>query len=179
MISLAVKILFLAILTLGAALAASAQTDASSALPGRDNRRREEEAKTIKDMLAKQQALRDKKDHAEMLKRGEQALQIASQLEKSFEQNEQLSPQDKTKLESLEKLVTKIRNELGGDDVDEEDETKTVKPSSLKEAFNFLQSTTVKLVDELKKTSRFSISALAIQSSNTVIKLARFLRLRQ
>jgi hypothetical protein len=34
-------------------------------------------------------------------------------------------------------------------------------------------------VDELKKTTRFSISAIAIQSSNTVLKLVRFLRLRK
>jgi hypothetical protein len=35
----------------------------------------------------------------------------------------------------------------------------------------------VGLFDELKKTTRFTISAAAIQSANAVVKLARFLRI--
>jgi hypothetical protein len=53
------------------------------------------------------------------------------------------------------------------------------RPSTIEEAFRYLQSTTVKLVDELKKTTRFSISVIAIQSSNNVLKVIKFLRLRK
>ena len=53
------------------------------------------------------------------------------------------------------------------------------KPSNLEEGFKYLQSTTTKLVDELKKTTRFSISVVAIQTSNNVLKLVRFLRLKK
>ena len=141
---------------------------------------RTDEPKTIKEMLTKQRLIREKKDHEEMLRRGEEALRLSQQLEKAFEQNNQISRYDKEKLDALEKIVTKIRKELGGDDDGEDAPAeKAEKPSTLKEAFHFLQDTTVKLVDELKKTSRFSISAVAIQSSNTVIKLVRFLRLRK
>jgi len=35
------------------------------------------------------------------------------------------------------------------------------------------------LVDELKKTSRYTVSVIAIQSSNSVLRLVRFLRLRR
>ncbi len=153
--------------------------DASDPFPNGRERPRDEQIKTIKDLLAKQVAERDKKDHADMLKRGEEALAISSQLEKSFETNNQLSPQDQKKLASLEKIVLKIRNELGGDDDGEEDTNgQADKPSTLKEAFGILRSTTIMLAAELKKTSRFSISAVAIQTSNSVIKTVRFLRLR-
>ena len=162
------------------ASSASAQTDNLPGLfPGRDGRTPEETQK-INEMLVKQQAERDKKEHEELLKRGAEALELSNQLEKSFETNKSLTRDDVRKLESLEKLVTKIRNGLGGDD-DKEDVQKEGSPGTLSfnDAFRYLQSTTVQLVDELKKTTRFSISAVAIQTSNTVIRLARLLRLRK
>ena len=137
----------------------------------------------LKEMLAKQKAEREKKDHDAMLARGDEALRLTKQLESSFAANKEISQQDKSRLESLEKVVAKIRKELGGEDGDGDAATlpsvEEPKPSNLEEAFQYLQSTTVKLVDELKKTTRFSISAVAIQSSNTVLKLVRFLRIRK
>jgi hypothetical protein len=120
-----------------------------------------------------------------MLDRGEEALRLASQLETAFEQNKNLTPQDRAKLQSLENVVEKIRNELGGGDdegIDDGNHMKPVdepKPSTLEEGFKYLHSTTLKLVDELKKTTRFTISAIAIQSSNSVLRLVKFLRLRK
>ena len=156
---------------------AAAQIDPPGLFP--ENDRRAEENRRIKEMLSKQQAEKDKRDHEELLKRGDEALSLSNQLEKSFETNNTLTADDKRKLESLEKLVVKIRNELGGDDDSEEVEKEAAKPSTLNEAFRYLQTTTVQLVDELKKTTRFSISAVAIQTSNSLIRLTRFLRLRK
>lgn len=152
---------------------ASAQID-DPLFPGRDGRRAEESLK-IKEMLARQKTERDKRDYEELLKRGAQALELSNQLQKSFENNKSLTSEDKKKLESLEKLATKIRNELGGSD--DESEGLQDKPAAFSDAFRFMQSTTAKLVGELKKTSRYSISVVAIESSNTLIRLTRFLRL--
>ncbi len=177
----------LAIVLFGGAVFAFSQPpltlpDAST----RSGRPREEERpRGYKEMLAKQRAEREKKDHEEMLERGEEALRIAKQLDTAFQLNKGFSSQDRARLESLEKVVTKIRKELGGDDDQQDDEASTMKradepkPSTIEEAFRYLQSTTVKLVDELKKTTRFSISVIAIQSSNNVLKLIKFLRLRK
>jgi len=158
--------------------------DASSRTPGRP--RSDDASINLKEMLARQKAERDKKDYDEMLKRGEEALRLAKQLENSYEQNRGFSSDDRARLESLEKVVTKIRKELGGDDDSESDERallqpveETPKPSTIEEGFKYLQSTTMKLVDELKKTTRFSISVVAIQTSNSVLKLVRFLRLKK
>jgi hypothetical protein len=138
----------------------------------------------LKEMLAKQRVIQAKKDHEEMLERGEEALKIAQDLEASFEKNKTLSASDRQRLQSLENMVEKIRKELGGEDFDGVDATPVKaedvpRPSSVEDAFKYLQSTTMKLVDELKKTTRFSISVIAIQTSNNVLKVVRFLRLRK
>lgn len=159
-----------------------AQPDASDSLPTR--RRPPDPSTSLKSMIAKQQADRDKRDHREMLERGEQALRLANQLGAAFDQNKKLSSEDKVRLESLQQVVEKIRKELGGDDDDDVEDIRNHavaedKPSTIEDAFKFLHSTTVRLVDELKKTTRFSISAIAIQSSNSVIKIVKFLRFRK
>ena len=156
--------------------------DASDSRPGRP--RRTDVPLGLKEMLAKQKAERDKKEHEELLERGDEALRLAKQLETSFATQKGFSSQDRERLESLEKVVSKIRKGLGGDDDDDREAnelqaSEEPKPSNIEEAFKYLQTTTMKLVDELKKTTRFSISAVAIQSSNTVLKLVRFLRLRK
>jgi hypothetical protein len=139
-------------------------------------------------MMARMRAERDKKEHQEMLDRGDEALKLANELEAAFAKNKNLSAEDRDRLESLESVVEKIRKELGGDDDDDIDIDSELtypkapneeRPSTMEEAFKFLHSTTVKLVDELKKTTRFSISAVAIQTSNSVLKIVKFLRLRK
>jgi hypothetical protein len=140
---------------------------------------------SVGEMVEKQRILRQKKEHQEMLRRGDEALKLSEELEESFNDGSGLSTEDLQKLEALEKVVGKIRDDLGGDDDDDE---KVLKDSSGPEnnarrdvvsAFKFLRDSTVKLVDELKKSSRFSISVAAVESSNAVIRIARFLRLKK
>jgi len=174
--------LLLAAIAVIGAVECYAQADASSAEPGRRTTREMDMPKGFHEMRAKQRLERERKEHEEMLARGEEALLLTKQLENSFAQSEQFTSQDRKNLESLEKLVSKIRKDLGGRDDDEEDAEATApeaKPSTLKEAFKYLQSSTVKLVDELKKTTQYSISAIAIQTSNSVLKIVRFLRFRK
>ena len=171
------------LLTLGlfAVLAAGSVSAQGQMDPfNRDPRReREEEAKVIKDMLAKQQSERDKKEHEELLKRAEDALEISDQLDKALQDGGQLDSAEEKKLVELEKVVKKIRDDLGGDDDEEaEKEAGAFGPKDLRDVFVALRKSTLQLVDEVKKTTRFSISAAAIQSSNTVLRLVRLLRFR-
>lgn len=150
--------------------AVNAQSDAS----GRNQNEKEEMPKGIQESLAKQRIERDKKDFAELLSRSEEALKISGELEKSYVQNNSFSSEDQKKLDRLEKVVKKIRNEIGGDD-DDEEET----PSSMLLALKNLQSNTLQLVEELKKTSRYSISVVAVESTNALLGLVKFLRFRK
>ncbi len=88
-----------------------------------------------------------------------------------------ISTDDQKKIDRLEKLAKKIRRELGANDSDDTEDDE--KPSSMREAFKTLQASTGKLVDELKKTTRYSISVVAVQSSNAFLKVIKFIRFRK
>lgn len=173
-----------ALLFVGTAAAQNAGND-DPLIPGRQ--RNDDQPKNVKEYLAKQRAEKLKKDHEELLKRGDEVIVLTDQLEQAFTRSNALSSADRTKLESLEKLVTKIRRGLGGDDDDESElpdeggvvATKEKEPGTLEEAFIALKERTTRLVDELKKTTRFTVSAVAIQTSNSVLKVVKFLRLRK
>ena len=154
-----------------AGTAVSAQVD-----PFNRDRQREEDAKIVKEMLAKAQSEREKKEHKELLDRADAALELSDELEKVFDQRHHVAADDK-RLVELEKVVKKIRDDLGGDEEDEDEADATDEgPKDVKDAFLALRKSTLQLVDEVKKTTRFSISVAAIRSSNSVLKLVRFLR---
>ncbi len=136
--------------------------------------------KTFAEMLEKLRIQKEKKEFDQMIARGEEVLKISTELENAYAQNGRLSDREFAKVETVEKLVKKIRTELGGDD-DDGDKDETSRPDEKRlspgDAIKSLRSTTVELFDQLKKTTRFTISAAAIQTSNAVIKIARFLRI--
>ncbi len=173
-------------------LASVAWVGASSSFAqGADNRgsiiprgeEKEDQPKSFKETLVKLRIYKEKKEFGEMLERGEEALKLSEELETAFAHNGRLNAQEINKLIAVEKLVKKIRNELGGDDDGWEDRkegssnSSRVSPMAQAEAVKSFRSTTLKLFEELKKTTRFSVSAAAIQTSNAVLRLARLLRI--
>lgn len=169
-----IRVGFLIALAFGAAVSINAQGVDASTRDGKPSN--EELPKNIRENLEKQRIEQEEKDYKELLKRGEEALKLSEDLGKSFTANNKLSSEDRKKLERLEKLVKKIRSDLGGDDDDaEEDEA----PATVSDALKFLQENTVKLVGELKKSTRHSISAVAIHSSNLLLRVVKFIRFGQ
>lgn len=159
------------------ALFASGQDTSGSILPKPSND--DDRPKSFKETLERLRIDREKKEYQEMLDRGTEVLKITEELEKAVDQNGRLSETEFAKVASVEKLVKKIRGELGGDDEEDDKEIRADAQKSRlspKEAIRSLHSATVALIDELKKTTRFSISAAAIQSSNAVLRVAKFLR---
>lgn len=159
---------FLSVTVIGA----NAQISASDT--GDNIPRKEDFPKGIKETLAKSRIDREKKDYEELLQNGEEAVKISESLEKSFAASATLSTEDQKKLDRLEKLAKKIRRELGADEIDDVDTVEN--PSSMREAFETLQLNTGKLVDALKKTTRYSVSVVAIQSSNAFLRIVKFIR---
>lgn len=132
----------------------------------------------LRETQKKMQIDQEKKDYDEMIDRSQQAIKISQDLSKAFEQQPSLTRSDLEKLDDLEKLVKKIRNELGGANSDDDgDDADDVSPRTVADGIKALQNLTGKMADELKKTTRFGISAVAIQSSNSVLKIVRFLKL--
>jgi hypothetical protein len=161
--------MLLATATVGTVCAQSDATTRSGAPP------KEDLPTGIQESLAKQRIEREKKDYAELLARAEEAVKLSNELEKSFAQNNLISSTDQKKLDRLEKLAKKIRSELGGDDDDKSAELDN-KSLSIVNALETLRDNTVKLVDELRKTTRYSVSVVAVESSNLLLKVVRFLR---
>ena len=168
------NLLFTMFLVLAATVFVHAQGSDASTRNGHPSN--EELPKGVLESLAKQRIDREKKDFDEMLERGEEVLKITAQLEKSFAEKNQFSAEDRKKLERLEKVVKKIRNEMGGGG-DGDDET-AAQPLSTADALESLKNGTTNLLDELKKTSRYSVSVIAVQTSNTLLKVVQFLRFR-
>lgn len=164
------QFIFSSAIIIFASVFVNAQIDASTP-SGKP--KQEDLPKSVKETLKKYEIERNKKDHEKMLENGEEAVRLSEELATSFERTNQFSSKDAEKLERIEKLVKKIRNELGADDAEEKDEAK---PSTMESAIKILRKTTVGLLDELKKTTRYSISVVAIQSSNSLLDIVRFLR---
>lgn len=134
--------------------------------------------KSFRETLEKLRIEKEKKDYDQMLERGEEALRISENLERAYTINGRLTEREMAQLAAVEKLVKKIRSGLGGgDDEDDNDKPRVNQPMPPQEAVKSFRTTTLRLFDELKKTSRFTISTAAIQTSNAVLKLARFLRI--
>lgn len=133
--------------------------------------------KNFKETLEKLRIQKEKKDFAEMLERGEEALKLTEEVEKAYDRAGRLDQNEITKLAAVEKLVKKIRSELGGDDDDGDEENVQTRVPEKESIIKSFRSTAVKLLDELKKSSRFTVSAAAIQASNAVLKITRILRI--
>lgn len=127
------------------------------------------------EMLVKQCIKNQQKEYNELLSNGEEAAKLSAELVQSFDKSPAMGAQDQKKLERVEKLFKKIRNSLGAEE-DTDIATEDDKPMTVKAAFVALSERATSLVAELKKTTRHSVSVIAIQSSNAVIKLVKFIR---
>ena len=177
--------IFFALLLGGASISFAQNADNSTPIRPRPGSRCAQE-QYLCEQLDKLRIEQDKKEFQAMISRGDEAVRISEELEKAAATNPQLDQKDRAKLESLEKIVKKIRSELGGDD-DESDANEGSDPSAdssaeskppkdVVSAIKSLKDSTVKLVSELKKTTRFTISAAAINTSNSVLRLTRILK---
>src|SRR5262249_22478976 len=81
-----------------------------------------ENSRGLKDQIVKMKIEREKNDFQAMLDRGEEAARLGGQIERSFESRGSLTDDDRQKIDDVEKLVKKIRSELGGSDDGDESE---------------------------------------------------------
>ncbi|MEJ7623044.1 MAG: hypothetical protein WKF34_03545 [Pyrinomonadaceae bacterium] len=177
LVSIAKVSLLALIFGFGAVFSCAQNADNRTPMPGRGEAE-DDRPKSFRETLEKLRIEREKKEFDQMIERGGEVLKISEDLEKAYVKNGRLTEREMSKLATVENLVKKIRGELGGDGDDDDKPNLTDVPLPSEQAVKSFRSTIIKLFDELKKTSRFSISAAAIQSSNAAIKIVRFLRLK-
>ncbi|MEZ5307003.1 MAG: hypothetical protein R2684_07655 [Pyrinomonadaceae bacterium] len=170
-------IIVFAVIVLATPLVASAQIEEQcpqletiSPRPRRGN-----EQTGLREQIIKLCIKEIKKDHEELVENTEKLALLTAEIKEAFDNDSQtLTAENKKRIEKAQDLIKKVRSELKAEDDDEEAEES--KPASVGEAVSSLNDTSQKLLEEVKKTTRHSISIVAIETSNAVMRIVRFLR---
>ena len=171
--------LFAVILLFTGFLCVHAQGAEASSRSGQPDPRHQDLPEAFKENLARLRIKNEEKNYQELVQRGEEAAKLGEELSKSWETDQKFSPEDEKKIARLEKLVKKIRTELGAEGEGEDPDLKEFeKPSTFQKVVKNIREDTANLLSEIKKIGRHSVSVVAIESSNTLLKLVRFLRFK-
>jgi len=125
------------------------------------------------EMRARNVMKAEKKEYDENLGRAREAAQLASQLVEVYAAKKVFSSDDSKKLERLEKLTKKIRNEAGGSETDPD--VKDI-PSPMDAAVKRLAELADDLRKLVEKTPRHVISASVIDQANSLLGLIQHVR---
>jgi dynactin complex subunit len=153
-------------------------SDGQSPILPAEGSTQESRPKSIEENLEKFRIERENKEFREMIRRGEDSLKAADELASRLESRGRFTEQDKKELNQLEKNLKRIRSDLGGtDDKLDEEERELLQSGDAIELTKKLRERTADLLEELKRTTRFTISAGAIETANAALRVLRFMRL--
>lgn len=169
---------FIALFFFAAGTFAQNNDPTSPILPGEGPTPADSRPKSIQENLEKYRIERENKEFREMIRRGEESVKTADDIAARLARSNSLSERDKKDLSQLEKNLKRIRSDLGGsDDKSENDEIETLQTRNALDLIKKLRDRTSDLLSELKKTTRFTISAGAIETANAALRVLRFVRL--
>ena len=127
------------------------------------------------EMRAKMILKEEKKRYEENLDRAREVSELATQLSESFTKNQSFNSEDGKKLERLEKLTKRIRNEAGGSDSEPDPDLKDI-CATTRNTVKHLAEMAEELHKMVDKTPRNVISAAVIDQANRVIGVTQHLR---
>ena len=113
------------------------------------------------------------KDHEQNLDRAKEIGELAKQLQVSLTEKSSIDRESLKKLDRLEKLTKKIRNESGGED----EEVKIIdRPTTITGAVNQIADSAESLSKAVQDTPRQVVSASVIGKANVLLELIKLLR---
>ena len=113
------------------------------------------------------------KDHEENIDRAKEIGDLAKQLQANLKDKTSIDRDSLKKLERLEKLTKKIRNESGGED----EEVKIVdRPTTLAGAVDQVAESAEALSKAVQDTPRQVVSASVIGKANVLLELIKMVR---
>jgi hypothetical protein len=127
------------------------------------------------EMRAKLIIKEEKKRYDEHVERAREVFQLADQVNKSFETRKEFSSDDQKKLERMEKLTKRIRNDAGGSESDNNVDVKDIPPAMvdlIKKAADWADQ----LKELVEKTPRQVVSAAVIDQANKLLGLVQHIR---
>ena len=116
---------------------------------------------------------KEKKEYEEHVERAQEARDLAAELQKTYEIARSFNAADYKKLERLEKLTRRVRNEVGGSQTDADPKEL---PRTHDEAVRLLADMAKELCDEVEKTPRRVVSTSIINQANKLIALIQYVR---
>jgi hypothetical protein len=127
------------------------------------------------EMRAKAAIKEEKKRYDEHVERAREVFQLANQVSKSFETRKEFSSEDQKKLERMEKLTKRIRNDAGGSDSDNDVDIKDI-PSAMVDLIKKAADWADQLKELVEKTPRQVVSAAVIDQANKLLGLVQHIR---
>ena len=115
----------------------------------------------------------EKKAYEEHVARAKEASELAAELKTSFAVSNTFNAADQKKLERLEKLTKRIRNDVGGSEMDADPKDL---PNTVSDAVTALADMAKELYDEVEKTPRRVVSAPLIEQANKLLSVIQFVR---
>src|SRR5690349_10717256 len=108
----------------------------------------------------------EKKAYEEHVARAKEASDLAAELKTSYGASNSFNAADEKKLERLEKLTKRIRNDVGGSEMDADPKDM---PNTFGDAVCALADMAKGLYDEVEKTPRHVVSASLIEQANKLL----------
>lgn len=127
------------------------------------------------EMRAKLIIKEEKKRYDENLARAREVSGIASQLRHSYEAHKAFGSDDAKRLERLEKLTKRIRNEAGGSESEADADVRDISPD-MPDTLKKLAEIAEELQKMVEKTPRQVVSAAVIDQANKLIGLVQHVR---
>jgi hypothetical protein len=125
------------------------------------------------EMRAKRAIKMAEKDHEENLERAREIAELGKQLQINLKDKTAIDRESAKKLDRLEKLTKKIRNEAGGED----EEVKIVdRPTDISGAAKQIADGAESLSKEVQDTPRQVVSSSGIGKANVLLELIKLLR---
>src|SRR5690349_20551559 len=115
----------------------------------------------------------EEKAYEEHVARAKEANELAGELKTSYAASNTFNAADEKKLERLEKLTRRIRNDVGGSEMDADPKNL---PNTVGDAINALADMAKELYEEVEKTPRRVVSAPLIEQANKLLAVIQFVR---
>ncbi|MBD0325267.1 MAG: hypothetical protein ICV68_02490 [Pyrinomonadaceae bacterium] len=127
----------------------------------------------MEEMIARRDIKVAEKERRENLERAREAAQLGNEIHNAFTKNQTLGRTELKKLERLEKLTRRIREEAGGSSGDVTIENP---PQEMKAALGKLAELSEEMRKGVEKTPRQVVSAFVIERTNEVLEIIRYVR---
>jgi hypothetical protein len=127
----------------------------------------------MEEMRTRQALKAEEKEYNENLARAREASELGTQVLDAYKANKAIGAPETKKLERIEKLTKKIRDEAGGQDSEEQEPEL---PGTLETAIKRVADLAAELRKDVEKTPRKVVSAVVIDRANNLIGLLQHVR---